>query len=290
MANSILLGQAEEIDLVQPQVRAMLAVDGIYIGGDTDRPELTVPLAVVDGRVYSLELDAELAPERFNPTLTLHGPYRAATQPADRTAIRMLVAGGHVTEAKANEALNIAHGFDKGPLTPQARPDRDAYEGAREDLLDWKGRAQRAEARLRSLGWKGIDASEPAPTADGGAVVYFECRQCDECDHTGINDEHPTDSACHDCDWSGPAPVEDKCPGCEETDCMATACPKCGARYRLLAEYTHIAPAPGAARTIPVEWREFVGDCAKTAGGMVSGNTLATAALELLSGAQQGGA
>lgn len=38
--------------------------------------------------------------------------------------------------------------------------DRNAYEGAREDLLDWKGRAQRAEAKLRSLGYSGIDASE----------------------------------------------------------------------------------------------------------------------------------
>lgn len=35
---------------------------------------------------------------------------------ADRMAIKMLVAAGYVTEAKANEALNIAHGFDKGPL------------------------------------------------------------------------------------------------------------------------------------------------------------------------------
>lgn len=85
MANPILLGQAEEIDPVQPQVRTMLAVDGIYIGGDSDRPEMTVPLAVVDGRVFSMSLDAELAPERFNPTLTLHGPYRARqnTPPAE---------------------------------------------------------------------------------------------------------------------------------------------------------------------------------------------------------------
>lgn len=37
---------------------------------------------------------------------------------------------------------------------------RDAYEGARSDLLDWKGRAQRAEAELRRLGYVGIDASE----------------------------------------------------------------------------------------------------------------------------------
>ena len=34
----------------------------------------------------------------------------------DRMAINMLVAAGYVAEAKANEALNIAHGFAKGPL------------------------------------------------------------------------------------------------------------------------------------------------------------------------------
>jgi hypothetical protein len=50
------------------------------------------------------------------------------------------------------------------PQPAQGEPEsglRDAYEGAREDLLDWKGRAQRAEARLRNLGWAGVDASEP---------------------------------------------------------------------------------------------------------------------------------
>src|SRR5690606_27885055 len=55
---------------------------------------------------------------------------------------------------------------------------RDAYEGAREDLLDWKGRAQRAEARLRSLGWAGIDASEPptpsAPVVDDSTFSEIE--------------------------------------------------------------------------------------------------------------------
>lgn len=61
---------------------------------------------------------------------------------------------------------------------------RDAYEGAREDLLDWKGRAQRAEARLRNLGWAGVDASEtpqgePSPryvqwTEAGGVRVDLD--------------------------------------------------------------------------------------------------------------------
>src|SRR5690606_30432619 len=40
----------------------------------------------------------------------------------DRMAIKLLVAAGFVTEDKANEALRIAHGFDKGPLAPPSAP------------------------------------------------------------------------------------------------------------------------------------------------------------------------
>lgn len=47
------------------------------------------------------------------------------------------------------------------PAPVQVENYRDAYEGAREDLLDWKRRALRAEATLRTLGYTGIDASQP---------------------------------------------------------------------------------------------------------------------------------
>src|SRR5690606_30260137 len=57
-----------------------------------------------------------------------------------------------------------------------AKGDRAAYEGAREDLLDWKGRAQRAERTLRGLGYTGIDASEaPQPAEGDGAVNHAAC-------------------------------------------------------------------------------------------------------------------
>lgn len=45
----------------------------------------------------------------------------AAPNP-DRAAIRMLVEAGHVSQAAANEALNIAHGFSDGPLPPPPPP------------------------------------------------------------------------------------------------------------------------------------------------------------------------
>ncbi len=74
--NPILIGQAEEIDLVQPQVREMLAAPGFYIGGDSNNPEMNVPLISNKGLVFSMKIDSELDPERFLPTLTLKGPYR----------------------------------------------------------------------------------------------------------------------------------------------------------------------------------------------------------------------
>jgi len=50
MNNPILIGQAEEIDLIQPQVRAMLEAPGFYIGGDSNNP---VPLVSNKRRVFN---------------------------------------------------------------------------------------------------------------------------------------------------------------------------------------------------------------------------------------------
>lgn len=75
MRNPILIGQAEEIDLVLPQVRRILAAEGIYIGRDRARPEYTIPLSVQGGKVFSMAEDTELDPERFLSTVEFHGPY-----------------------------------------------------------------------------------------------------------------------------------------------------------------------------------------------------------------------
>ena len=84
--NMLLMGQAEEIDLVQPQVREMLATPGFYLGGDTKNPEMNVPLVSTDGRVFSMAVDDELDPERFLGTLTLKGPYRVDVETFDLVA------------------------------------------------------------------------------------------------------------------------------------------------------------------------------------------------------------
>lgn len=71
---------------------------------------------------------------------------------------------------------------------------------------------------------------------------YAEARMCANCWHIGINDAADY-AACHDCNWTGPEPDEDKCPGCAGENCMAAACPECGGRYDLVAEANITAPA-----------------------------------------------
>ena len=85
----------------------------------------------------------------------------------------------------------------------------------------------------------------PAPELER-STVYVEARQCDECQHGGINDSADGLAACHDCDWTGPDPAEDKCPGCQRENCMAAACPQCGARYVLVASEEIAAPVAQA--------------------------------------------
>lgn len=71
----ILIGKAEEIDLVRPDVRRMLENPGVWIGGDTRQPDVIVPLWSDNGVVYSLAKDEPLHPERFLPEVTLRGPF-----------------------------------------------------------------------------------------------------------------------------------------------------------------------------------------------------------------------
>ena len=74
--NTILIGQAEKIDQVLPEVRRMIENEGVYVCGDTTAPAITVPVVSQDGVLYSVELDKPLAPERFRDTVTIAGPFR----------------------------------------------------------------------------------------------------------------------------------------------------------------------------------------------------------------------
>ncbi|MFG8910471.1 hypothetical protein ACEPW5_09640 [Pseudomonas aeruginosa] len=82
-------------------------------------------------------------------------------------------------------------------------------------------------------------------------TMYVEARQCDECQHGGINDSADGLAACHDCDWTGPEPDEDRCPGCHRENCMTAACPACGGRYVLVASDDVTAPVAQAQHSVP---------------------------------------
>lgn len=61
---------------MRSDVAEMLSVPGFYLVGDTRHPGANVPLVVTeDGRMFSLRHDAQLNPERFLDTATLHGPF-----------------------------------------------------------------------------------------------------------------------------------------------------------------------------------------------------------------------
>jgi hypothetical protein len=119
MRNPILIGQAEEIDLLQPQVRAMLNNEGFYVGGDTKQERLMVALVSQGGRVFCMKIDNELEPSRFLPTLTLHGPYGPRPPaPVDEFAVDLL--------AKAHAAID---GLFAQLITkdPNFRPSQSEY-------------------------------------------------------------------------------------------------------------------------------------------------------------------
>lgn len=91
----------------------------------------------------------------------------------------------------------------------------------------------------------------PGVAVGAPAQYYVTCHQCDNCQHIGINDEHPTESACNRglCGWHGPSPSEDVCPGCGARGTMSTACPECGGHYMLLAEARLPAGVLGTLKT-----------------------------------------
>ena len=91
-----------------------------------------------------------------------------------------------------------------------------------------------------------LRASQPATAPVVPATLYVEVRECPDCGHIDVNDDSDQ-SACNTCEWSGPSPKEDHCPGCGRDGTMTSACPECGHRTTLLAErHLQVAAAPAA--------------------------------------------
>ena len=81
---------------------------------------------------------------------------------------------------------------------------------AREPLLS---RIAELEAQLSTI----------AHTAEGvpeQAGTYAEARECEHCNHVGINDSAEGVATCVACQWIGDSPKEDKCPNCEAEGTM----------------------------------------------------------------------
>jgi len=86
MNSPLLIGQAEEVDLVPPAIRSMIENEGVYVCGDTNAPEFDVPIISMGGKLFSIVIDEELNPERFLPTLTINGPFRKQDPAGDELA------------------------------------------------------------------------------------------------------------------------------------------------------------------------------------------------------------
>jgi hypothetical protein len=117
-------------------------------------------------------------------------------------------------------------------LTPQQRS------AALAAMCHWPG--NNSDEMLNAM----LDELCVAIGNDGVAEVHaagfhVECRECQDCGHAGINDTNGEQAACNSCSWQGPAPKEDRCPGCGKLGAMIDACPECGSgSYKTVAERT----------------------------------------------------
>ena len=85
--------------------------------------------------------------------------------------------------------------------------------------------------------------------------TYAEARECEHCNHVGINDSAEGVATCVACQWIGDSPKEDKCPDCEAEGTMTASCPKCHHEYRLIADATLADPHPTQqGMEQPIKW------------------------------------
>lgn len=168
--NQLLLGKAEEIDLLQPQVRAMLDNPGFYVGGDSRHPHILVPLFSNSGHVFSMKVDSELPAERFLQTLTLHGPYRAA--PPEPPAPKE---GAWISANDVNRLvreLDVALNGEAGAAKQAALCDIVAQVRL---AMRRRGGPLLANVEQLTTSWKPI---ETAPMDTAGVVVYARMTCC----------------------------------------------------------------------------------------------------------------
>jgi len=144
--NPILIGQAEVIDVLLPEVRTMLQRQGIYLASDSARPGYTVPLLVNAEGVWSMEIDGRLDPERFHKTVRISGPFFAPGEEIDPVSAK----DAAFAAAQIDERAVMCGLADR--IVGNAAPDEDgrlevAYAIARYLGLDWPAAAPRVDLR-----------------------------------------------------------------------------------------------------------------------------------------------
>lgn len=184
--NPILIGQAEVIDLLLPEVRTMLQRQGIYLASDSARPGFTVPLVVNADGVWSMEIDGRLDPERFHKTVRISGPFFAPGEeiPAPTLAEVETVAAPEVvsstvetTTAAPQEALALIvdalkYGRPMARSFPEARRRHADALAAAEAMFAGAAPISTASRIDPADPWRGLYAPELMPKLDGVKVWH----------------------------------------------------------------------------------------------------------------------
>ena len=131
--------------------------------------------------------------------------------------------------------------------------ERGVVNGAIQELRRQHARIAELEAQLSAIVADGVEplrkraaTAYPTEGVPEQAGTYAEARECEHCNHVGINDAANGIASCTACKWNGDSPKEDKCPDCEAEGTMTASCPKCHHEYRLIADATLAATQPAA--------------------------------------------
>lgn len=147
------------------------------------------------------------------------------------------------------------HQLFTAPRPDQPQPESLPHPGApeAEEMIEKLLAECNRPSNMKNAAWARSQAPAPAPSAarltqDG--KLHVTAWQCHGCGHRGIDDGDDAAEACSDCNWRGPCPDEDVCPGCGREGTMVSACPKCGDRYYITAEADIVIPTAAQAPAV----------------------------------------
>lgn len=261
--------QSEQAEAERPEVAEVAFVlrnIGAMDAEDIDGDNVDLRFEDAEGRDTGCDVSiveyAEKAADLFEQHERIVGALRAEITQLRQHKNDYMDAGQETYRALQNEIREREAEIARlDGLVSSRTTERDAALAEVERLRESKGDPSGSFDRCMKMMYerdenaKRLDAALARVAELEKGTVYVEARQCDECQHVGINDSADGLAACHDCDWTGPEPDEDKCPDCQRENCMAAACPQCGARYVLVASEEIAAPVAQAQHSVPEGWR-----------------------------------